>query len=213
MLVGWDTLEVPTYRHEAFAGVPVGTRVRRVAARAARAAAAAVHGARASPRRRRPATRRTTSSPRPSRTRRRAAAPCSSRAATATRSSSSSDRTTILQPDARRQRDRADRPGRGARALRRRAARRCPTSSRFAAIRRTSCRARRASARRPPRPACSSTSSLEAMLAEGRFSAQADELRLYRRIAAMDADGAAAGGSRRGARLGRRRRARAARGA
>jgi len=30
--------------------------------------------------------------------------------------------------------------------------------------------------------------SLEAMLADGRFSAQADELRLYRRIAAMDAD-------------------------
>jgi DNA polymerase-1 len=28
--------------------------------------------------------------------------------------------------------------------------------------------------------------SLEAMLADGRFSAQADELRLYRRIAAMD---------------------------
>jgi len=30
--------------------------------------------------------------------------------------------------------------------------------------------------------------SLEAMLADGRFSAQADELRLYRRIAAMDAE-------------------------
>jgi DNA polymerase-1 len=29
--------------------------------------------------------------------------------------------------------------------------------------------------------------SLDAMLADGRFSAQADELRLYRRIAAMDA--------------------------
>jgi DNA polymerase-1 len=29
--------------------------------------------------------------------------------------------------------------------------------------------------------------SLEAMLEEGRFSAQADELRLYRRIASMDA--------------------------
>ena len=30
--------------------------------------------------------------------------------------------------------------------------------------------------------------SLEAMLADGRFSAQADDLRLYRRIAAMDAE-------------------------
>ena len=44
------------------------------------------------------------------------------------------------------------------------------------------------------------------MLADGRFSAQADELRLYRRIAAMDAEAPLPELPDARARLGRRRR-------
>ena len=54
--------------------------------------------------------------------------------------------------------------------------------------------------------------SLEAMLDEGRFSAQADELRLYRRIAAMDADAPLPELPDARARLGGRRRSSCARG-
>ena len=66
--------------------------------------------------------------------------------------------------------------------------RRCRTSSRCAATRRTRSLARRESARRR-QPTCSKQhGSLAQALADGRFSQIADELRLYRDIATMDPD-------------------------
>ena len=84
-----------------------------------------------------------------------------------------------------RRRGRPHRARRGARALWRRARRRCRTSSRCAAIRPTGCRARRrrpARRRRRAAPARLARGALEA----GRFATQAEELRLYRSIATMD---------------------------
>ena len=63
VFVGWDTLDVPTYRHEALPGYQARTRVRQRAARAARRAAGARRVVRLRVRRRRRATRPTTSSP------------------------------------------------------------------------------------------------------------------------------------------------------
>ena len=93
---------------------------------------------------------------------------------------------------ARRQRDRAHRARTRCASGTASSRSRCPTSSRCAATRPTSCPARRASGPKTAASLLQQYDSLDAMLAEGRFSAQADELRLYRRIAAMDADGAAA---------------------
>ena len=151
VVVGWDTLGAPTYRNELLADVPVRPRVRPRDRRAARPAAGA--------RRRRPGS---------SAARRAgfeaddflAAAVAAERARGGTTLVATSDRdafqlaapdVTILQPVRGRQRARADRPGRGARALRRRRRRRCRTSSRCAATRPTRSPAPAASARRPPR--------------------------------------------------------------
>ena len=93
-----------------------------------------------------------------------------------------SDRVTILAADARRQRARADRARRGARALRRRA-------RAGAGPDRAPRRPVGQAARRPgigPKKAARSLGqygTLEAALAAGRFAAEAEDLRLYRRIA------------------------------
>ena len=85
---------------------------------------------------------------------------------------------------------------------------RCPTSSRCAAIRPTGSRARAASARRRPPTSSRRYASLEAALADGRFAAEAEALRLYRRIATMDAAAPLPAARRPAPTLGTRRRAR-----
>ena len=88
---------------------------------------------------------------------------------------------------ARRLRAGADRAGRGARALRGRARRRCRTSSRSAATRRTSSPARAASGRRRP-PTCSAnTARWRPRSRPDDSPREAEDLRLYRRIATVDA--------------------------
>ena len=176
---------VPTYRHEALAGLPVGARVRRRRCSSSSTWPAARRGdgvrvakadgyeaddflAAASPSRRRAAARR------------------SSRAATATRSSSSSERTTILQPQKGVERARADRPGRGARALRRRPEQ-VPD---FIALRgdpSDKIPGARGVGAKTAASLLAQYGTLEAALAAGRFAAEADALRLYRHIATMDA--------------------------
>ena len=98
VLVAWDTLEVPTYRHEAISRLSERTRIRRRVDRATRSRCRNSSPPAASPTPRRRATRPTIFSPPPSPPRRSAAAPRWSRAATATRSSSPPTRTTILYP-------------------------------------------------------------------------------------------------------------------
>ena len=88
VLAAWDTLEVPTYRHEAFAAYQSGREfdaslLEQLAMLPQLCTALSLPG-----RARLPATRRTTSSRRRSRSRRRAAEPSSLRAAIATRFSS-----------------------------------------------------------------------------------------------------------------------------
>ena len=198
---------MPTYRHEALARVPVRARVRQGAARAARPDAAARRGDGIRRRRRRPATRRTTSSRPASRSRRRGAARRSSRAATATRSSSSASgrRCCSRRRAAARWRG-SGRPRCASATASSRS--RCPTSSRCAAIRRTRSPARAASAPKTAASLLAQYGSLEAALAEGRFAAEADALRLYRHIATMDAEAPLAAARRPGADVGPRRRAR-----
>ena len=186
VLVGWDTLEVPTYRHEAFAAYQSGREFDDslleqldLLPRAVTALSFAVAKA--------PATRPTTSSPPRSRTRRRAAGRRSSRAATATRSSSSATGRTSSSPCA------ASASSRGSARTRCASATassrsRCPTSSRSAATLRQACPGAKGVGPKTAASLLQQYGTLEAMLAEGRFSAQADELRLYRRIATMDAD-------------------------
>ena len=184
VLVGWDTLDAPTYRHEAFAGLPVRPRVRRLAARAARPAARARRRDRLRERARRRATRPTTSSrPRRATTSGRSSSPPSR----SRRVPARARRVTILQPAPRRLRARADRPRRGARALRRRARagarlHRAPRRP----VRQDSGRARRR--REDGRDAAAAV-----RLARGGARGTAASpprpttLRLYRRIATMDA--------------------------
>ena len=64
---------------------------------------------------------------------------------------------------------------------------RCRTSSRCAATPRTSCPGRAASGRRRPRTSCASTAPSRPRWQAGRFAAEAEDLRLYRRIATLDA--------------------------
>ena len=64
---------------------------------------------------------------------------------------------------------------------------RCRISSRCAATRRTSCRARRASARRARRTCCGNMARSKQRLRPAAFRTQAKALRLYRAIATMDA--------------------------
>ena len=74
------------------------------------------------------------------------------------------------------QRAAAHRARGGARALRRRAGARSPTSSRCVAIRPTRSPAPAASGRRPPRRCSTTYPDLDAMLAAGRFQAEAEQL-------------------------------------
>ena len=120
VLVGWDTLSAKTYRNKLYPPYQSGREVRRRAGRAARRAPRVRRGLRLRQRHGRRATRPTIFSPPPSTRTSGAAAPWSSRAATATPSSSPPTSTTILFP-VRGGGLRADRPGRSARALRRRA--------------------------------------------------------------------------------------------
>ena len=103
------------------------------------------------------------------------------------RSSSRASAATILAADARRQRARADRARRRCASATASSRRRCRTSSRSAATRPTSSRARAASARRRPPRSLQQYGSLEAALEAGRFRREAEDLRLYRRIATLDA--------------------------
>ena len=64
---------------------------------------------------------------------------------------------------------------------------RCRTSSRCAATPPTSCRARAGSGPKKAADLLAQYGSLEAALAAGRFAAEAEDLRLFRRIATMDA--------------------------
>ena len=81
---------------------------------------------------------------------------------------------------------------------------RCPTSSPCAATRRTSCPARAGSARNGAADVLAQYGSLEAALAAGRFSAEADALRLYRRHRDPRRHRAAAAARRPGAHVRRR---------
>ena len=65
--------------------------------------------------------------------------------------------------------------------------RRCPISSRCAATRPTGCPARAASGRRAPPRLLRKYPTLEEAFAAGQLAGQAEQLRLYRRIATMDA--------------------------
>ena len=84
-------------------------------------------------------------------------------------------------------RDGAHRPRRGARALRRRAA----AGAGFHRVARRSvrpaARRRAASGRRARRRCCANIATLEEAFAAGQLASQAEQLRLYRRIATMDA--------------------------
>ena len=117
VFVGWDTLDVPTYRHEALPGYQAGRVFDEALLEQLDALPALVDVVRLRRRRRRPATRPTTSSPRRPRA-------GTGRCVVATSDRDAfqlvSDRVTILQPVQGRERARADRAGRGARALRRR---------------------------------------------------------------------------------------------
>ena len=62
----------------------------------------------------------------------------------------------------------------------------CQISSRCAAIRQTSCLAPEVSAQKALAALLRTYATLEDALTDSRFPLQADELRLYRRIAAMD---------------------------
>ena len=176
VLVGWDTLTVPTYRHEAFARVPERARVRRRAARAARPAARARRGRSASRTRRRRATRPTTSSPPRWRSE-------EERGGTAARRHLGPRRLPARQRRGRRSCSRCAGvselarigPGRGARALRRRARSRCPTSSRSAAIPPTSFPARRGVG-----PKTAADDAARVRLARGRARRRADSRRRRR---------------------------------
>ena len=178
---------VPTYRHEAFAPYQSGRVFEDDAARAARPAAAS-SSARSASRPRKGARLRGRRLPR-RRGRRRGAARRrrrSSRPPTATRSSSrASGRRSCSRCAASPSSRGSGRPRCASATASSR--RRCRTSSRCAATRPTSSPARAASGRRRP-PTCSREyGSLEAALEAGRFAAEAEDLRLYRRIATLDA--------------------------
>ena len=169
VLVGWDTLEAPTYRHQVFPAYQARPRLRRRAARPARRAAAVRARPAASPPPRRPATRRTTSWPPRPPTR-------GTRGGTALVASGDRDAFQLASrpdhdpaPGARR-RDRPDRTGRGARALRGRA-------RAGARLHRAARRSVRQAARRARRraedggePAAALRRRLEALLADGQFA-------------------------------------------
>ncbi len=120
VLVAWDTLEVPTYRHQAFDVVPVGPRVRRRPARAARPPPRARRVVRLRRRQRRRVRGRRLPG-RGGRRRDRARRPGAGRDLRPGRVPAGLRERDHPPADARRERDRAHRPGRGARALRRRA--------------------------------------------------------------------------------------------
>ena len=202
VLVGWDSLDEPTYRHEALPAYQSGRVFEDAILEQLDAAARARRVVRLRCRRRRAgyeaddflAAAAADAGP----------APCSSPPPTATPSSSSATASRSCS------RSRACRSSRGSGRPRCASAtassrRRCPTSSRCAATPPTASRARRASARRR-RPTCSrSTARSRPLLAAGRFSAD------RRRPAALPADrddgrrGAAARARRPAARLGARR--------
>ena len=157
MLVGWDTLTVPTYRHE---------RARELPGRAGSSTPSCSSSStwrRSSSRRSgfvrgegEPATRPTTSSPPPLRPRRRAAARSLVASGDRDTFQLASERTTILQPSAAAARSPGSARPRCASATASTRPR-CPTSSRSAATPRTRSPARAASARRRRRRCSRST--------------------------------------------------------
>ena len=180
----WDTLTVPTYRHEAFEPYQSGRVFEESIARAARDPARGRRASSASSSRRRPATRRTTSSPPP-----RASGPGDgARRHLGPRRVPARERARDDPPaDAGRERDRADRAGRGARALRRRArAGARPDRAARRPVRQAARRARHRPEEGGGDPRRSTARSRTCSPA-GRFAAEAEDLRLFRRIATMDA--------------------------
>ena len=152
VLVGWDTLDVADLPARGVPRLPVGPRVRRVAARAARPAARGCARRSASPSRRRPATRPTTFSRRPSRAEEERGGTVARRDRRSRRLPAGQRATHDPAADEGRQRDRRASARPRCASATASTPRRCRTSSRCAATRPTSCRARRASARRRPRP-------------------------------------------------------------
>ena len=155
-------------------------------ARAARPAAGARRGVRLRRREGAPATRRTTSSPRP---RRRGGRGGRSLVATSDRDAFqlASERSTILQPVRGVSRARADRPGRGARALRRRAG----AGARLHRAARRPVGQDPGRARRRPedggRPAPAVRLARGGARGRAASRRRREDLRLYRRIATLDA--------------------------
>ena len=202
VVVGWDSLDVPTYRHEALPGYQAG----RVFDEALLEQLDALPGAR---------RRRSASSPRKARRLRGRRLP-RRRGRALAGAGRRRDLRPRRVPARERPRDGAA-AGQGRERARRGSGRprcasatastpsRCRTSSRCAATPPTASRARRASGRRRRPTLLAQYGTLEAALADGRFAAVADDLRLYRRIAHDGRRGAAARAARDAAGLGARR--------
>jgi len=182
VLVGWDSLETPTYRHEALPAYQSGREfedsiVEQLALLPGSSSRSGSRSARLA------ATRQTTSSPR-----RRASGPAPLLVATSDRDAYQlvDDRVSILQPV----KGVSELARIGPAEVRERYASsrtRCPTSSHSAATRPTRSPARR---RRPEEggDVLKQHGSLAQALADGRFPQLAEELLLYQSIATMDGD-------------------------
>ena len=184
VLVGWDTLEEPTYRHEALAGLPVGPRVR---ARRSSSSSHVLPGSRRVVRLRRREGRRLRGRRLPRRRRGGWDGPV----LVATSDRDAFQLVSTASPSCSRSGACRSSPG----SARPRCAsatastpRRFPTSSRCAATRPTGFRARPASARRRRRSCSRSTGRSTRRSPTGASRTIADDLRLYREIATMDAD-------------------------
>ena len=185
MLVAWDTLRSADLPARAVSRLPERPRIRRRADRAARRSPGVRRGLRLRQRQRRRATRPTISSP--PRPRPKSGAAARALVASGDRDTfqlaSEHDHHPLSGP---RRRDGAHRPGRGARALRRRS--RAGAGLHRAARRSVRQAAGRAGRRRHrARPTLlRKYGTLEAALKAGRFATQAEDLRLFRSIATMD---------------------------
>ena len=203
VVVGWDTLFVPTYRHELLPGYQAGREfdpelleqldLRPACSRPRESSAA-----------RRRGTRQTTSSPRRSPPSELAAAPRWSRRPTATPSSSSRDDVTILQPV----RGVSEIARIGPAEVRERYGVEPEQVPDFIALRgdpSDKIPGARGVGEKTAASLLAQYGTLDALLAAGRFAAEAEALRAYRRIATLRHRGAAPAAARPRAGLGRRR--------
>ena len=186
-IVGWDTLFVPTYRHELFAGYQGGREFDDELLEQLDLLPELVRSFGLRGREGRRATRPTTFSRPQSRTRRNGAA----RRVVVTSDRDSfqlaSERTTILQPTRGVSELARIGPGGGARALRRRAGAGAGLHRACAAIPRTSFPARAASARRRRRTSWRSTGRWRRCSRTAASRRRRRNSRLYRRMATLDA--------------------------